>query len=68
MRRGGVGSKELKKHLTVWGTMLYPATPHMAEEWNSRLGNKATLAETTIDEPSVNDGDVLILSEESGEK
>tara|TARA_B100001996_G_scaffold84733_1_gene62499 strand:+ start:1769 stop:4714 length:2946 start_codon:yes stop_codon:yes gene_type:complete len=68
MRRGGVGSKELKKHLTVWGTMLYPATPHMAEEWNSHLGNDTTLAETIINDPSIDDDDVLILSEESALK
>ena len=68
MRRGGVGSSELKKHLTVWGTMLYPATPHMAEEWNSYLGNKITLAETIIDDPHVDEDDVLILAEEGALK
>ena len=68
MRRGGVGSSELKKHLTVWGTMLYPATPHMAEEWNSYLGNKITLAETIIDDPNVDEDDVLILAEEGALK
>ena len=68
IRRGGVGSIELKKHLTVWGTMLYPATPHMAEEWNSYLGNKTTLAETIIDDPNVDDEDVIILAQEGALK
>ena len=48
--------------------MLYPATPHMAEEWNSYLGNKITLAETIIDDPHVNEDDVLILAEEGALK
>ena len=48
--------------------MSYPATPHMAEEWNSYLGNKITLAETIIDDPHVDEDDVLILAEEGALK
>ncbi|MDP6856604.1 MAG: leucine--tRNA ligase [Candidatus Thalassarchaeaceae archaeon] len=65
MRRGGVGRKALLEHLKKWGCMLYPATPHLAEEWNQHIGNQKMLAETTIINENLQEDDFSILAAET---
>tara|TARA_Y100000739_G_scaffold191525_1_gene171625 strand:- start:789 stop:1421 length:633 start_codon:yes stop_codon:yes gene_type:complete len=48
-----------------WGQMLYPATPHLAEEWNHIIGENTLLAETVIINDSENDNDIVTLAAES---
>jgi len=65
MRRGGVGRNALLEHLKKWGCMLYPATPHLAEEWNQHIGNQKMLAETTIINENLQEDDFSILAAET---
>ena len=65
IRRGGIGRKALLEHMKNWGEMLYPATPHIAEEWNLRLGEDILLAESTINDAVDNDDDIATLAAES---
>jgi len=65
MRRGGVGRIALIEHLKKWGHMLYPATPHLAEEWNQHIGNQKMLAETMMINENIQEDDFLILAAET---
>ncbi len=65
IRRGGIGRNTLLTHMKRWGQMLYPATPHMAEEWNLHLGENTLLAKTIIENDSENKNDVATLAAES---
>ena len=64
-RRGGVSADAGREYLMNWIPMLYPATPHLAEETWRMLGNKEMLAETVLnfDRP-VGESDAIILGRE----
>ena len=66
-RRGGVSQTAARNYLNTWIPMLYPATPHLAEEvWNV-LGNQTMLCETVLDmERAVTDNqhDSRVLAQE----
>ncbi|MEE3310605.1 MAG: leucine--tRNA ligase, partial [Candidatus Thermoplasmatota archaeon] len=64
-RRGGVSSDAGREYLMNWIPMLYPATPHLAEETWRMLENKEMLAETILnfDRP-VGESDAIILGQE----
>ena len=47
-RRGGVSANAGREYLMNWIPMLYPATPHLAEETWRMLDNKEMLAETVL--------------------
>ena len=48
-RRGGVSAQAGREYLYTWIPMLYPATPHLAEEMWKMLGNDTMLALTKLD-------------------
>jgi|ETNmetMinimDraft_32_1059908.scaffolds.fasta_scaffold00741_4 leucyl-tRNA synthetase len=48
-RRGGVSVNASREYLSTWIPMLYPATPHLAEEMWNLLGNETMLAQTVLD-------------------
>ena len=48
-RRGGVSAQAGREYLSTWIPMLYPATPHLAEEMWKMLGHDTMLALTTLD-------------------
>ena len=61
-RRGGVSANAGREYLMNWIPMLYPATPHLAEETWRMLGNKEMLAETVLNfdgEEGVSDSIIL---------
>ena len=61
-RRGGVSANAGREYLMNWIPMLYPATPHLAEETWRMLGNKEMLAETVLNfdgEERVSDSIIL---------
>ena len=64
-RRGGVSADTGREYLMNWIPMLYPATPHLAEETWRMLDNKEMLAETVLnfDRP-VGELDAIILGRE----
>ena len=64
-RRGGVSANAGREYLMNWIPMLYPATPHLAEETWRMLDNKEMLAETVLnfDRP-VGELDAIILGRE----
>ena len=64
-RRGGVSANAGREYLMNWIPMLYPATPHLAEETWRMLDNKEMLAETVLnfDRP-VGESDAIILGRE----
>jgi leucyl-tRNA synthetase len=53
-RRGGVSAQAGREYLSTWIPMLYPATPHLAEEMWEKLGHDTMLALTTLDLESNN--------------
>ena len=61
LRRGGANVETARKWLSALATMLYPATPHIAEHIWQNLANTTMLAQTviTIDEAEQNDQQVL---------
>ena len=64
-RRGGVSASAGSEYLNHWIPMLYPATPHLAEEMWEMLGNKTMLAQTVLNMgPIQNDSDAIILGQE----
>ena len=65
IRRGGIGRNTLLRFMKKWGQMLYPATPHLAEEWNHTLGENTLLAETVIINDSENNNDIVTLAAEN---
>ena len=77
IRRGGISRNTLLTHMKEWGQMIYPVTPHLAEEWNQIIGENTLLAESTFPfadrsptweelttTPSVGD-DIITLAAES---
>ncbi len=48
IRRGGISRNTLLTHMKKWGQMIYPATPHLAEEWNQIIGENTLLAKSTF--------------------
>ena len=54
-RRGGVSADAGQKYLNHWIPMLYPATPHLAEEMWNMIGNGSMLAETTLNLDAIQD-------------
>ncbi len=65
IRRGGIGRNTLLIFMKKWGQMLYPATPHLAEEWNHIIGENRLLAETIIINDAENKNDIVTLTAES---
>jgi leucyl-tRNA synthetase len=66
-RRGGISANAGHEYLSTWIPMLYPATPHIAEEMWNLLGNNTMLAQTVLDmenTPGDTIQDVLILGRE----
>ena len=66
-RRGGVSASAGHEYLSTWIPMLYPATPHLAEEMWNLLGNDTMLAQTALDMEKTQDDvsqDVLVLGQE----
>ena len=64
-RRGGVSANAGREYLMNWIPMLYPATPHLAEETWRMLGNKEMLAETVLNfDCPVGESDAIILGRE----
>ncbi len=66
-RRGGVSVSAGREYLSTWIPMLYPATPHLAEEMWNLLGNDTMLAQTVLDMEKTQDDvtqDVLVLGQE----
>ena len=64
-RRGGVSASAGREYLNHWIPMLYPATPHLAEEMWRMLGNDTMLAQTVLElVPAQDDLDVIVLGRE----
>jgi leucyl-tRNA synthetase len=66
-RRGGVSVSAGREYLSTWIPMLYPATPHIAEEMWNLLGNDTMLAQTVLDMKQTQGDisqDVLVLGQE----
>ena len=64
-RRGGVSADAGQKYLNHWIPMLYPATPHLAEEMWNMIGNESMLAETTLNLDAIqDDADAIVLGQE----
>ena len=66
-RRGGRNTKTGHRFLKIWAPMLQIATPHLAEEWWSMLGNQQLLAEYEISDlnTELNLDEKLIIAEET---
>ena len=66
-RRGGVSANASRKYLTTWIPMLYPTTPHLAEEMWKMLGRETMLALTIIDMNSTKEDSIrytIVLGQE----
>jgi leucyl-tRNA synthetase len=64
-RRGEISCDGAMQFLKIWVPMLYPTTPHLAEEIWELMGNNLMLAQTNMDMDSEkDDGDRIILSRE----
>ncbi|MDE0707905.1 MAG: class I tRNA ligase family protein [Candidatus Poseidoniales archaeon] len=66
-RRGGVSANASRKYLATWIPMLYPTTPHLAEEMWKMLGQDTMLALTIIDMNSTKENsirDTIVLGQE----
>jgi leucyl-tRNA synthetase len=48
-RRGGCNKATGMQFLTAWAPLLFPATPHFAEDWWSRIGGAGILADLQVD-------------------
>ena len=64
-RRGGSDTNTAKIFFTNWIPMLAPATPHIAEEFWSKMGGKEMVSELVIKELSPLDSDIIPLAKES---
>ena len=64
-RRGGVNDATKEAFMTAWAPMIYPATPHLAEEWWAALGHREMLAQTTVDTLTPLAEDALTLAAEA---
>ncbi len=65
LRRGGACANTAREWLSVLATMLYPATPHLAEHMWHHLGNDTMLAQTVIKIGGANEDDVQVLAKEA---
>jgi leucyl-tRNA synthetase len=66
-RRGGISTIAAREYLTHWIPMLYPATPHIAEEMWNLMGEDTMLALTDIDmnvTTETPEQDVIVLGQE----
>jgi leucyl-tRNA synthetase len=64
LRRGGTNREVAEICLSVWACMLYPATPHLAEEWWSSLGHDSMLAQHVIEIQNEMESDRATLAKE----
>jgi leucyl-tRNA synthetase len=64
-RRGGSDSSTAKIFFSNWIPMLAPATPHIAEEFWSKMGGKGMISELIINELGTNNNDTITLAKES---
>lgn len=64
-RRGGSDAKTARIFFSNWIPMLAPATPHIAEEFWSRIGGQELVSELVIKELVKNDKDIIYLAKES---
>ena len=64
-RRGGVSRQAAQAYLQTWIPMLYPATPHLAEEMWQVLGEVTMLANTVIEiDQAPDESDSITLAQE----
>ena len=66
-RRGGISKNAAREYLSHWIPMLYPATPHIAEEMWKMMGGDTMLALTVIDMDVTTETleqDVIVLGQE----
>ena len=66
-RRGGISASAAREYLTTWIPMLYPATPHLAEEMWEMLGMDTMLALSNLelhDASGVDIQDTIVLGRE----
>ena len=64
-RRGGVSREAAQAYLQTWIPMLYPATPHLAEEMWQILGEVTMLANTVIQiDQALDQNDSITLAQE----
>ena len=64
-RRGGCDAKTAKSFFSNWIPMLAPATPHIAEEFWSKIGGKEMVSELVIHELDINEQDITHLAKEN---
>ena len=64
LRRGGANREVAEACLSIWACMLYPATPHLAEEWWSSLGHDSMLAQHVIEIQNEMESDCATLAKE----
>ena len=64
-RRGGCDAKTAKSFFSNWIPMLAPATPHIAEEFWSKMGGKEMVSELVIIELDINEQDITHLAKEN---
>ncbi|MEE3083770.1 MAG: leucine--tRNA ligase [Candidatus Thermoplasmatota archaeon] len=64
LRRGGNNQSTAQSCLATWATMLYPATPHLAEEWWQSLGNDRMLAQSVINFSKPTSDDFAVMAKE----
>jgi leucyl-tRNA synthetase len=64
-RRGGSDASTAKIFFSNWIPMLAPATPHIAEEFWSKIGGKEMISELTINDLDKNRDDTINLAKES---
>ncbi len=64
IRRGGNHQPAAQSYLSTWASMLYPATPHLAEEWWHSLGNERMLAQSTIKLEQTTKQDLAVIAKE----
>ncbi len=65
LRRGGSDANTAKIFFSNWIPMLAPATPHVAEEFWSRMGGKGMVSEFVIDNLNSTDEDIIHLAKEN---
>jgi leucyl-tRNA synthetase len=64
-RRGGSDANTRKIFFTNWIPMLAPATPHIAEEFWSKIGGQEMVSELIIGDIATFDNDITHLSKET---
>ena len=63
-RRGGSDNETAQTFFRQWIPMLAPATPHIAEEFWSRIGGKGMVSELIIDNVKQLDDDIIHIAKE----